>query len=51
MSKFTFALMIFSMFTVIYGIGIFTGVSWERIRWNRLIEKGVIPKPERKEIK
>ncbi len=48
MSNFAFALMLMLMFIAIYVLGWFTGTVWERIRWNILIEKGVIPKPKRR---
>ncbi len=48
MPTYAFALMISAMFTVIYIIGFVTGRIWERIEWNKLIRKGIIPKPRKK---
>ncbi len=47
MSYFAFGVMLLLMFMAMYTLGWFTGTLWERIRWNRLIEKGIIPKPDR----
>lgn len=47
MSVYAFAALVAFMLLIMFGLGCMFGMYYERIKWNKLIREGKIPKPQK----